>query len=181
MTFNKALVNTLMMVAALTATLIASMTGCSSPSSDHANTSNMSLRKDIQLFILPSKFKKCGLTPKTPQVYIFNTRGELTSTELGFSPGMPLNIEVGQLGSGFNNVTKLENCVVGQGIDFGGWRRCDADYCVVRVLPARADVCLYCDSTQSSLDAFFAARGAKVSYRDIFLGTRSMREKVSPN
>lgn len=127
-----------------------------------------------EVFIHPDAFRKCGLEPQTPQVYVFE-HGEFASSELGYSPGAALAIETGGKGRLAEQVDVLESCVVGEGVDFSRWRDCGTDYCVVRVIPARAGTCPYCDSTQQELDRFFSSRQASVAYRDVFLGTRQMR------
>lgn len=111
----------------------------------------------------------CGLETSSPQVYIFDRTGALVSTELGYSPGAPLNIEAGKPGRGFENLDKLKKCMVTRGVEFERWQKCGADYCVTRILPdASVGHCPYCDLTQASLDAFFSSRGAKVAYHSIF-------------
>ncbi len=152
------------------ALLIVGLSACSPP----PQPATTSAAEATEVFIHPDAFRECGLEPQTPQVYVFE-HGEFASSELGYSPGAALAIETGSKGRLADKVAVLGECVFDEGVDFARWRDCGADYCVVRVTPARIGTCPYCDSTQQELDRYFNSLKASVAYRDVFLGTREMR------
>src|SRR5690606_26326608 len=71
--------------------------GRSSAAGAGASTENIgsSVVVDVKDFI-----ENSGVKPMTPQLWIFDGTGEMISTEYGYLPGQPLNIEANKLGPG---------------------------------------------------------------------------------
>jgi hypothetical protein len=166
----------LLHAAALVVTVV--LAGCSSPTAAPAApaaaaagaaTTGIHAPAATDLTISGDAMRTCGLETSSPQMYIFDGAGKLASTEIGFAPDSPLNIESGKPGRGVDNVAKLQSCLQGAGVAPDTWTACGADFCVIRILPdATVGHCPYCDQSQLALDAYFGARHANVVYHTLY-------------